>query len=361
MNVFFKWPSLALATCGYETSEVVDAIMLDQTLTYESNEQQSFDVEDGPLFGKGFEAEEDLTFYWQNMGYTHKFINTCNKIMGEKYSIDIHEEVYTEDRYYKQCEKEGREPQSCRAITYMSRVNKITRKTPHYLLSCAQDFRKGERGFQQHIWQASLGPEAIVCTNHPGTLGERDNRPDLWAGNAIMPRAVQHGDSLICIYDIWDPNVHQFTHAYFPKNKFDEVIEIDGWIIGSKNGGYVAIYSQNGYHWSQRSGYEDLEAICASTQNIWICQMGSKEDYGEFKAFAARVVKAEIKFDKLNVRYELRENHVLEFGWEGAPRFNGAEILIRGYGRFDNPFCKSEYLSGKYVIEKDNKTLKINS
>ena len=42
------------------------------------------------------------------------------------------------------------------------------------MLSCAQDFKKGRFGFQQHIWQASLGGKAIVFTNHPATLEYND-------------------------------------------------------------------------------------------------------------------------------------------------------------------------------------------
>ena len=38
----------------------------------------------------------------------------------------------------------------------------MTYKTPDYMLCSAQDWLPGELGYQQHIWQATLGPDAVV-------------------------------------------------------------------------------------------------------------------------------------------------------------------------------------------------------
>lgn len=60
----------------------------------------------------------------------------------------------------------------------MSEVNKITYRTPDYMLSSAQNFRPGEKGYQQHIWQATLGSYAVVFTNNPDSLRADDkHRP----------------------------------------------------------------------------------------------------------------------------------------------------------------------------------------
>lgn len=82
------------------------------------------------------------------------------------------------------CAEKGIAPKDCRCTTYMPRVNKALYRTRDYMLSTAQDFRKGEHGFQQHIWQATLAPRAIVFTNHPGEYTE-GGRPDLWSGNNV--------------------------------------------------------------------------------------------------------------------------------------------------------------------------------
>ena len=50
----------------------------------------------------------------------------------------------------------------------LRRVDKITFRTPDYQLSTALDYRKGAPGSQQHIWQATLSPQAAVFTMNPG-------------------------------------------------------------------------------------------------------------------------------------------------------------------------------------------------
>ena len=108
-------------------------------------------------------------------------------------------------------------------------VNVYTYKTPDYMLSTAQDYRKGYGGDQQHIWQATLGADAVCFTTHPAKL--EGVTPNYWAGNGLLPRAAQYKNLTIAIYNIekilalYVPIRHFFTHAWLPKDKFDEVVE----------------------------------------------------------------------------------------------------------------------------------------
>ena len=66
----------------------------------------------------------------------------------------------------------------------MTEVNKFTYRTPDYMLSSAQNFRQGEKGYQQHIWQATLSPYAVVFANNPDSLRADDkHRPSYWMAN----------------------------------------------------------------------------------------------------------------------------------------------------------------------------------
>ena len=49
----------------------------------------------------------------------------------------------------------------------MTEVHIQTYRTPDYLLSCAQDYRPGKPGYQQHTWQATLGIDAVLFTEPP--------------------------------------------------------------------------------------------------------------------------------------------------------------------------------------------------
>ena len=132
------------------------------------------------------------------MGYTHPLVLKQNIALEKKYHLWLNEWTYYEYRNMLRCESKGIEVPPIRCSNYMPKINSITYKTPDYMLSCAQDFRKGKHGYQQHIWQATLDGIAIVFTNHPGS----NTRPGYWAGNEIMPKAVQYKNTLIAIYDI---------------------------------------------------------------------------------------------------------------------------------------------------------------
>ena len=74
-------------------------------------------------------------------------------------------------------------------------VHKVSYRTNDFLLSSAQDYHPGAKGHQEHIWQATLGPDLIVYVNHPTCISEDDaHRPNLWAGNGVLPRVAQWGD-----------------------------------------------------------------------------------------------------------------------------------------------------------------------
>ncbi|MGE5224013.1 MAG: hypothetical protein ACM3PY_16355, partial [Omnitrophica WOR_2 bacterium] len=102
-------------------------------------------------------------------------------------------------------------------------VNTVTYKTPDYLLSSAQDYCPGAKGKQEHIWQATMGTEAVVFTNHPACMSESEaHLPGFWLGNAVLPRVAQWKDTLIAVYNLPENDWMGFTHAYFPIYAFDE-------------------------------------------------------------------------------------------------------------------------------------------
>ena len=71
-------------------------------------------------------------------------------------------------------------------------VNIYTYRTPSYMLSTAQDWRKGFGGDQSSIWQATIGSrEAVAFTTHPGAERTEGSTPRYWVGYGTLPRAAQ--------------------------------------------------------------------------------------------------------------------------------------------------------------------------
>lgn len=343
--------SLALASSTYRPRPLIAAIARDDSLVLDIREQQSFDAEDAPALGGGYDTYEQMTLFWHNMAYTHVAVVEKMFEMCERFGIMVNPAVYPEYRYLLACREKGETPAPCRVSTYMSRVNIQSRRTPDYFLSCAQDFRKGELGFQQHIWQASLAQDAVVFTSHPGTLGVEDGRPDFWAGNHFHPRVLMHRDTVFCLYNITAPCPLPYSHAFFPRDRFDEIYEVRNWVFARKQDGYLALYSEHPCHWTREGRWAGSELVCPHPQNVWLCQMGRRAEDGGFMAFISKMLSCEPQIEGGRVTYHSPRGETLRCGWDEPLTADGAPVKTRDYPRFDTPLCQSEYGSGRYRIE----------
>jgi hypothetical protein len=256
-------------------------------------------------------------------------------------------------------------------------VNIYTYRTPDSMLSTAQDYRKGYGGDQQHIWQASLGPDAVCFTTHPAKL--EGVTPNYWAGSGLLPRAAQVKNVVIVIYKLekipalYVPIRHFFTHAWLPKDKFDEVIEKDNWIFARKGEGYLALRSKQRYFWNSdsvrnagnvevRANPEDFgrEVIAQGAENIWLCQTGRKAEDGEFSEFVVKICEADLAFNGLNVEYCAPGLGTLRFGWKIPLSLEGVEIHLHDYPRYDNPYLQGDFGSQRYGIRHQGMRLEID-
>ncbi len=227
-------------------------------------------------------------------------------------------------------------------------ANLYTYRTPHYMLSSAQDYKKGMGADQHHIWQATLDVEAICFTTHPGGYG--DTAPNgYWQGSGFLPRVAQHKNVSIILYKLPKiggllvPKVLPFTHAWFPGDKFDEVIEKNGWIFGRKDFGYIALYAGPRYRRQKEGEFRDKEIIIDGRKSAWICELGSEPESGSFEQFIETVSSADIRVNGLNVDYSSPSLGRLQFSWKGDLKQDGSPVHLASYPRYDNPYCKAEF------------------
>lgn len=251
----------------------------------------------------------------------------------------------------------------------LTEVNKITYRTPDYMLSCAQDYRKGEMGYQQHIWQATLSPYAVVFVTNPDSMREDGlHRPGYWAGNGRLPRAVQHRNLLIALYDIdrnrglLESGHHAFTHAYFPRFAFDEVVEKrvfpgGGWVFGRKDDGYIALYSHLPFEWQYEGPDAAREIIAVGRRNAWICLMGRREIDGTFEEFMQGVFNSALRVEGLNVDFDAPRIGRVQFGWNSPLTVKDREIPLGYYPRWHNPYSHTEFNTGRVKIAHGGKEL----
>jgi hypothetical protein len=246
-----------------------------------------------------------------------------------------------------------------------SEVNIYTYHTPDYMLSTAQDYRPGYGGDQQHIWQATLGPDVVCLTTHPAR--RTGPSPNYWVGSGVLPRCAQVKNVVIAVYDLdVGPALYlkdslPFTHAWLPQERFQQVIERGGWIFARFQQSYLALRSQHAYRWLAGPGEIDAsEVVAPGKRNIWICELGRAAVDGSFGDFVERIAAAEVAYRGRSVTYHSPTQGVLSFGWQGPLRHNGEIVPLSDYPRYDNPYSQAAFPADEVKIDVDGTTWTIN-
>lgn len=244
-------------------------------------------------------------------------------------------------------------------------VNIYTYRTPEYMLSSAVDYRPGYGGDQQHVWQATLGPDAVCFTTHPAR--REGPTPDYWSGSGTLPRVAQWKNVLIAVYKIdTTPGLYLtsrliFTHAWLPKDCFDEVIERDGWVFARKGQGYLALRSQQPYHWQDAPGEDqNREMIADGKTNIWICELGSQAENGNFEDFIEQICAAPLHFGNLQVTYQSPSCGKMAFGWDGPFLREGQAVRMNDFPRYDNPYAQAGFPPEQMEIRHGEQSLRLD-
>lgn len=248
-------------------------------------------------------------------------------------------------------------------------VNTVTYRTNDLMLSSVQDYRGGQPGSREHIWQATLGPEAIVFANHPGCFSQSaDVTAGWWRGNAVLPRVAQWRDALVALYDLPEDDRLGFTHAYFPAFAFDESDvaasdDPDGlphWAFARVGQGYLALYAARGFAEVTHGPDAHRELRSSGLQNVWLCQMGAEGTDGSFEDFRRAVLATRPIIDGLRVAWTTLRGDRLEFGWTGPLLLNGVEQPITGFPHHESAFARAALPAESMDIGYGAEMLRLN-
>jgi hypothetical protein len=291
-------------------------------------------------------------------------------------------------------------------VGLLKEANTYTYRTPDYLLSTVQDYRKGMNVGQVHAWNLTIDPLAMVFTTHPMNalqppsewISRDEGEPGYWTGSASSPRSAQHENLGIHLYSPAYPDggaigffdYQPVTHAWFPRDAFDEVVSEAHWTFGRRGDVYVALYSWRATSW-QDYPQEELDVLngvlageATFTQsfdlvadgppppgfdgpsiapqgpdNVWLVEVGTAAEYGDFGAFRAAILAAPLTVvatpgnvaanqqsgspflhQHFDVSYGSPSQGVVSFGWSADLIVAGETVPIHGYPRFDNPWMR---------------------
>jgi hypothetical protein len=234
------------------------------------------------------------------------------------------------------------------------------------MLCSAQDYHPGEKGVQQHIWQATFGPDAVVFVTHPACLSEENShRPGFWHGNVRLPRVAQWKDALIAIHKLPEDDWLGFTHAYFPTFAFDEhLLRPDPagcrWAFARKGDGYIALTASCGLELVRQGDNAYRELRSYGQNNVWLCHMGRAALDGDFGAFQDRILALDVAYGELSVRCATLRGETLAFGWKGSFTRNDREQPLSGFKHYDNPYCIADLPATQMEVRYGDQAMRLS-
>ncbi len=240
-------------------------------------------------------------------------------------------------------------------------VRTITRKTPDTMLSAAIDYQPGEFGIQEHLWQATLSPEAVVFTTYPGNSQEHGNaRPNFWSGSARLPRVGMVDKTVICLYRFEENVGLGFSHAYFPAAMFEEV-KIEGqWVFARVGDGYIALWGDGELVLTETSRHAGQELRSRGGGHAWICHVGSGVEDGDFAEFRENVMRHTPQVEGLQVTWTTPENQQLVFGWEGQLMVGNSPQNWDDFPHYENSYTQTLIDDETMAIEHNGEILKLD-
>ena len=381
--------SLALSTTYLPPRVVYDIANDADRPEMENRQRMGIKLEEAEGWGLDLDRFEDGMTLMTLEAYTHyltiglwaEMLDAYGWWVHDDYNLFLPFEEVLRDPLVRVAFAKGAEKDITRNMR--PEVNIYTYRTPRYMLSTAQDWRNphevdyvpngaGYGGDQQSIWQATLGTDAVVFTTHPANENWDGPTPRYWTGYGTMPRSIQVKNVVISLYDrdetamLYVPNQPSFTHAFLPRDKFDETSKENGWFFARQGDGYVALWSSDpesdwepadpdhadlGVH-EIIADNKDAEGEPTGKQ-VWICELGSADEHGDYEAFKAAVVAAplDVDPDALTVDYESPSQGRLVMGWEGPLTQDGEPVVVRDYPRYENPYGTSSFRDDAISLE----------
>lgn len=370
--------SLAIST-KYQMPQVLyDIAHDDEREEFENRQRHSIKIEEAESWGLDYTLLEDGMTFLTLEAYTHYLTIGLFVEMLDAYKWWEHSDFELFKEYqsllYDPDLRDFIARSEEKDVTRNMRpeVNAYTYRTPNYMLSTAQDWRKEYGGDQQSIWQATLGMEAVAFTTHPGNESLGGDTPRYWTGYGTMPRSVQVKNVVLSTYDvdtetwIYISNQPRYTHAFLPRAKFDETSKENGWFFARKGDGYLALWSSDpDSDWienadSDNADFGDYEIIARGEKTMWICELAQASDYdGDFQAFkdaiSGSVVESDLELRSLT--YVSPSQGELFMPWDGDTTQDGNPVVVRDFGRYDNPYSAAAFPAEEVSFELGDESL----
>ena len=206
-------------------------------------------------------------------------------------------------------------------------------KTYCSLLSSANNYRFGERGFQENPIHLIFSATEQLWVNHPGEHAQFGHaRPSYWAGNGTLPRVNQYENFASISFSL-DPNHPvDFTHLYLPTMEFARFEQHGKWLFAaSHNGGFVSIYCTDKLDMVTYGPNKDREFIAQGRKAIYLLRVGTVSSFGSFESFIHSMTSSRLEFDDSSFVFVDPNLGTLKGGFVHNLSVDGEEVSYKGF------------------------------
>jgi hypothetical protein len=256
-------------------------------------------------------------------------------------------------------------------------------------LASVIDHRFGEQRDQVHSWVAAVDADALVFTTHPSTAPNQttdwgsDGEPGYWTGEASMPRSAQFERTAVHIYQPkWGPTsdpllwsvfkYRDYTHAFVPQDRFDEVVQSGNWTFARKGDGYIALWSWRTPTWKAYDPavygtdamVQPFELVAlGGPDNVWIVEVGERSQ-GDFATWRASVLASAPAVVRdaagFTVGWTSPTAGTMQFGSTGAFTVAGNDVPLGDFPRHESAFGRVDHLSTRYRLGSNRARLSLD-
>lgn len=264
----------------------------------------------------------------------------------------------------------------------IGRGNIYTWRTPHYAMTTAVSKDVDMCGAQDHEWSANIAEALALFTTHPAGNGDSryTSSPGYWIGNGRRPMSVQHESVNITIYKLpekkrlGETGIARMTHAYMPREFYDD-FELDGnTVFARKNGVFVAFIT-NGLLTFKPFDPESLRGIYKDkvirdgykiSSEFDLCRFGgtyhsyitelSDADTETYEEFKSRIQNNQIIFkEDGSVCYQTYFGSISS-SYNGFFSINGVSQPTQ-FDRYDCKFCKAPRKPDRIFVDSGSHSL----
>ncbi len=262
------------------------------------------------------------------------------------------------------------------------RGNVYTYRTAHWSMSTSVCKDVDACGAQDHEWSANIGETLALFTTHPAGdgNGKYGASPGYWIGNGRRPMSIQHENVNITIYKLptkkrlGETAVAAMTHAYMPKDFYDEFTLDGNTVFARKNGVFIALIS-NGELQFKPFDADSAKGIhkgrkfpedCTLKSEFDLCRYGgdyhvyitelSDTDRESFDEFKARIKKNAVTFDEngsaqyTTVCGRISVTHGGEYTVDGVSK-------AKEFDRYNSKFCRAPRKPEKITVDSGSHKL----